>query len=65
MLISDLELQKEVGAWNYLQTMEGMESFFMAVFTRMLNYRKEEVDVLCAQVRANLKDPKFHAYFIL
>ena len=43
--------------------MEGLESFFMAVFTRILNYRREEVDVLCAQVRQNLKDPKYHTYF--
>ena len=54
---------KQVGAWNYLQTTEGLESFFMAVFTRMLNYKKEEVDVMCAQVRSDLKNPKFHSFF--
>ena len=43
--------------------MEGLESFFSAVFTRMLGYRKEEVDVLCAKVRENLRDPKFHSYY--
>ena len=57
--------QKEVGAWNFLQTMDGLESFFMALLTRMLNWRKEEVDVLCAQVRQNLKDPKIHMYFYM
>ena len=43
--------------------MEGLDSFFIAMFTRILGWRKEEVDVICAQGRKNLRDPKFHAYF--
>jgi SAM-dependent methyltransferase len=56
---------KEAGAWNHLQTTEGLESFFLAIFTRMLGYSKIEVDTLCARVRKELNDPKFHAYFLL
>jgi SAM-dependent methyltransferase len=56
---------KEAGAWNHLQTTEGLESFFMAVFTRMLGWSKTEVDIICAQVRKELKDPKFHSYFTM
>ena len=57
MLIS---VQKEIGAYNYVQTKEGLESFFLAVFTRMLSYRKEEVDVMCAKLKQTFKDPKVH-----
>ena len=53
---------KEVGAWNYLQVQEGLEGFLYAIFTRILGWSKEEVDVLCAQVRGDMKDPKFHGF---
>ena len=45
--------------------MEGLESFLLAIFTRMLGYQKAEVDVMCAEVRKNLKDPKFHTYYLM
>ena len=53
--------QKEVGAWNYLQFMEGVESFMTALLTRRLGYTIEEVQVLCARIKAEMKDPKLHA----
>jgi len=56
---------KEIGAWNYLQVQEGLEAFWYALFTRQLGYSREEVDVLCAKVRAEMKDPKMHAMFHL
>ncbi|MCJ1480371.1 hypothetical protein MMC06_000526 [Schaereria dolodes] len=52
---------KEVGAWNYLQFMEGVESFMTALLTRRLGYTIEEVQVLCARIKAEMKDPKLHA----
>ena len=60
-----LSQQKEIGAWNYLQVQEGLEAFWYALFTRQLGYSREEVDVLCAKVRAEMKDPKMHAMFHL
>ena len=57
--------QKEVGAWNYLQVMEGLEAFTYALFTRQLGYAKEEVEVLCANMRKELKSPKLHILFFM
>ncbi|KAI4196934.1 MAG: hypothetical protein LQ346_003143 [Caloplaca aetnensis] len=56
---------KEVGAWNYLQIMEGLEAFTYALFTRHLGYSKAEVEVICANIRKEMKDPKMHAMFYL
>jgi hypothetical protein len=41
----------------------GLESFSMALFTRVLNWSKEEVDVFLVSVRKEMKDPKIHAYW--
>ena len=41
--------------------MEGLEAFCYQIFTRMLGYRKEEVEVLCAGIRQEIKNPKVHA----
>ena len=51
---------KEIGSWMYLQVSEGLESFVAFLFTTRLGWSKEEVDVLCAKVRQQLKDPKVH-----
>ena len=57
--------QKEVGAWNYLQVMEGLEAFLFRLFTNSLGYSAEEVKVTCAKIRADMKDPKMHAMFFV
>lgn len=62
---TDSPLQKEVGAWNYLQITEGLEASFYALFTRFLDYSQREVDVVCAKIRGELKDPSMHAFFYL
>ncbi|KAL9070259.1 MAG: hypothetical protein Q9161_004952 [Pseudevernia consocians] len=54
---------REVGAWNYLQIMEGLEAFTYALFTRVLDYSQQEVDVVCAKIRKEMRDPQMHAYF--
>ena len=51
---------KEIGAWNYLQLMEGLEGMVYYVFTRLLQLNKEQVDVLAAQFRQELKNPRIH-----
>ncbi|KAL9000018.1 MAG: hypothetical protein Q9169_001263 [Polycauliona sp. 2 TL-2023] len=56
---------KEVGAWNYLQIMEGLEAFTYALFTRNLGMSKAEVEVICANIRKEIKNPKMHAMFHL
>lgn len=54
---------KEIGKWNVVNMLEGMSGFTMAIFTRGLGWRKEEVDVFVAKVRADMKDRGVHAYF--
>ncbi|KAL9055906.1 MAG: hypothetical protein Q9206_002956 [Seirophora lacunosa] len=57
--------QKTVGAWNLVQIEEGLEAFTLRLFTQTLGWRTEEVQVLLADVRKNLRDPKVHAQFDL
>ncbi|KAI9806983.1 MAG: hypothetical protein M1833_002641 [Piccolia ochrophora] len=55
-----IQPQKTVGAWNLLQILEGLEGFSLALFTRTLGWSLEEVQVLLAQVRKDLRDPAIH-----
>ena len=57
--------QKEVGAWNLLQMMEGLEAFTYALFTRQLGYSRAEVDVICTKIRNEMTNAKIHAYLHL
>ena len=57
--------QKEIGAWNYLQIMEGLEASKLALFTRKLGYTKAEVDVVCSAIRKEMRNPKLHMMFHL
>lgn len=41
----------------------GLEGLSAAVYTRVLGWSKEELDVLLANVRRDLKDTKIHAYW--
>ena len=45
--------------------MEGLEAFTYALFTRVLGYTQQEVDVVCAKIRKEMKDPKMHAFFYM
>lgn len=57
--------QKTVGAWNLVQTEDGLEGFTFRLFTQFLGWKIEEVQVLLANVRKDLRDPKIHAQFDL
>ena len=59
MLTHYATVQKEIGAWNYMQLDEGLEGFCYQLFSSQ-GWTKEQVDILCAQVRQQLKDPKVH-----
>lgn len=54
---------KELGRWNEVNLSEGMEGFSLALMTRALGWSKDEVEVLCAKVRNDLRDRSIHAYF--
>ncbi|WYZ44745.1 hypothetical protein EsH8_VIII_000061 [Colletotrichum jinshuiense] len=53
---------KELGFWNYDNSVAGLEGFMMAPFTRVHEWTKEEVTVFAMQVRNEMKDPSIHSY---
>lgn len=54
---------KELGRWNQVNILEGLEGFCLALLTRGMGWKKLEVDVLVAKVSQDLRDRKIHAYF--
>ncbi|KAF2770513.1 S-adenosyl-L-methionine-dependent methyltransferase [Teratosphaeria nubilosa] len=56
-------LMKELGRWNQINILEGLEGFCLALLTRALGWKKEEVDVFVAKVSADLRNKRIHAYF--
>ena len=52
---------KEVGAFNLVQLRQGLEGFSMALFTRVLNWSPDEVQVLLSKVRKDLDNRNIHA----
>ncbi|RMY49762.1 hypothetical protein D0864_14668, partial [Hortaea werneckii] len=54
---------KEIGRWNQVNILDGLEGFCLALLTRGLGWKKEEVDVLVAKVSNELRNRKIHAYF--
>ncbi|KAG9680604.1 S-adenosyl-L-methionine-dependent methyltransferase, partial [Aureobasidium melanogenum] len=54
---------KELGNWNMINILEGLEGFCLALMTRGLGWTKEEVDVFVAKVSADVKNRGIHAYY--
>ncbi|QGI63796.1 hypothetical protein CEK27_007767 [Fusarium fujikuroi] len=54
---------KELGAWNLENISSGLEGLSSAVYTRVLGWTKEELDVLLAKVRREMKDRTIHSYW--
>lgn len=52
---------KEVGAFNHIQLREGVEGFSLALFTRILGWTADEVQVLLSKVRKDLDNRNIHA----
>ena len=57
--------QKTVGSWNLVQIEEGLEAFSLRLFTSVLGWSAEDVQVLLANVRKDIRNPKIHAQFDL
>ncbi|KAL0258554.1 hypothetical protein SLS55_006051 [Diplodia seriata] len=53
---------KAIGAWNFVQTYEGLEAFVLAVFTRVLGWSAEEVGVFVAGCRREMERGDGHMY---
>ena len=54
---------KTIGAWNLVQLEDGLEGFTLRLFTQHLDWKREEVDVMLAKVRKDLRDPRIHATY--
>lgn len=54
---------KELGRWNQVNCLDGLEGFCLALLTRALAWKREEVDIFVAQVTKDFKDRSIHAYF--
>lgn len=49
--------------WTLENITSGLEGLSAAVYTRVLGWSKEELDVLLAGVRNEMKDTKIHSYW--
>ncbi|PGH14485.1 hypothetical protein AJ79_02978 [Helicocarpus griseus UAMH5409] len=56
---------KEIGAWNNLQSLEGVEGWSMALLTRDGRMSPEEVQRHLVEVRKDMANPAIHAYYHL
>ncbi|ORY11164.1 S-adenosyl-L-methionine-dependent methyltransferase [Clohesyomyces aquaticus] len=57
--------QKDIGLFNLVQTLDGLEGFSMRLFTNVLGWRPEEVEVMCSKVRVELKSKSNHVMYDL
>ena len=53
---------KEVGKFQLLAHVEGLEGISLGLMTRQLGWKADEVKVLMAKVRPELKDRSVHSY---
>ncbi len=53
---------KEIGRYVNQDLSEGLEGFSLKFLTGGLEWDKQEVEVLCAKVRNELRDRRLHAY---
>ncbi|EOD44847.1 putative tam domain methyltransferase protein [Neofusicoccum parvum UCRNP2] len=55
---------KEIGKYNLIHVLDAIEAYSIALFTRVLNYSAEEVQVMLAKMREEYKNPELHIYWI-
>ena len=53
--------KKTVGSWNLVTLEEGLEGMTMRLLTQVLGWKREEVQILLANVRKDFRDPKLHS----
>lgn len=51
--------------WTYENLGNGASGLSMALFTRALGWRPEEVEVFLVDVRKQMKDRSIHAYWTM
>lgn len=53
---------KELGRYQQFNMLEAMESYSMALFTRVLGWKADEVKIFFADVRKETVDRSLHLY---
>lgn len=56
-------LLKEIGSVQYHQELQAVDSYTPGIFSRVLNWSDEEIQVFIAKVKGEIKDPSIHLYF--
>lgn len=54
---------KELGKWNLINMIEGLEGYTVRPFTKLLGMSVEEVEVFMAEVRKDLHNKAMHTYW--
>jgi len=54
---------KEVGIFARMAIEQGLEGFALYICTNVLGWKYDEVQVLCAKVKAALRNRSYHAYY--
>lgn len=54
---------KEIGQWNALYLLEGLEGMALFILKNVLGWKYEEIQVYVANMRKAIKDPKNHGYY--
>ncbi|KAJ5591828.1 uncharacterized protein N7459_002197 [Penicillium hispanicum] len=55
-------VQKQIGRYNQCSLLMAVESYSLALFTRVLGWSNNDTQVFLAGVRRDLKDPDVHTY---
>ncbi len=58
-------LTLSAGMWNSASMKSGLEGWFVALFTNILGWSKEEVDVFLIKVQAEIANTKMHSYWTM
>ncbi|KAL1879649.1 hypothetical protein Plec18167_004111 [Paecilomyces lecythidis] len=56
------EKLREIGKYQQVQQMLGVESYTPGFFSRVLGWKNDEIQVLIANIRKELSDKSIHAY---
>ncbi|KAI0837016.1 S-adenosyl-L-methionine-dependent methyltransferase [Hypoxylon sp. FL0890] len=57
------ETQKQIGLYNRLAIEQDVEGFLMYMWTMVMGWTKEEIQVYAAHLRRELRSPNIHAYY--
>ena len=53
---------KQIGLWELLNCLQGLQGFCLLLFTEVLGWSRDELDVFLAQVTQDLQNRKIHSY---